>query len=121
MASDGRHRLTSPNEVIDAWKKFVAECENGYGWSIYEYENELGIRGAIESALHSSALEKYVELAVFQDRVTEIDKRFGVLLAAGFEVGGSDQPWWRRRLPGIGGEELASDARMLYGVKIVVV
>jgi YD repeat-containing protein len=121
MASGGRRRPSSPNEIVEAWEAFVVECEDGYGWGTYEYKNELDVRDAIESALRAPMLGEYPELDVFQARVAEIDTRFMALLAAGPEVSGPDHPWWSRRLPCTGGQEFASDVRRLFGMELTVV
>ena len=63
MASGGRRR-SSPNEIIDAWEAFVAECEDGYGWSIYEYQSELGMRGALETVLRPPLLMQSIRRSV---------------------------------------------------------
>lgn len=98
----------------------MVECEDGYEWGIDEYGNELGVRDAIESALHAPVLGKYPELGAFRVRVAEIDAKFMALLSEGPEVRGPKHTWWSRRLPHAAGPELASDARRLFGVELSV-
>ena len=121
MTDTGRRHADSPNEIVAAGEAFVAECTEGYGWGIYEYRNELGVRSAIDSALRSPALASHPEFRGFEARVAEIDARFAALVTAGPEVEGPDRPWWIRRLPPTGGEELAGDAKRLYGAELTVV
>jgi hypothetical protein len=121
MARNGGRRAFSPNETIDAWQSFVAECEDGYTFGIYEFENDLSVRDRIHLALQSATLSRYEELSTFRVRSAEIDKRFKALVAAGPKVRANEERWWRRRLPAVGGEELADDATRLYGVEITVV
>ena len=52
----GLRKEWSPASFIAAWSSFVADCEEGYQWSIYEYENELGVRDVIERVLKAPTI-----------------------------------------------------------------
>jgi len=97
----GARRTWSPAGYIDAWKAFVAACEEGYQWSIYEYENELGIRDVIDKVLTAPELTAYPELSIFAEAIADTDERFAALLRSG-------HPSYQR--PPSGGTVICPDA-----------
>ncbi|MGH2707806.1 MAG: hypothetical protein ACRDJK_05885, partial [Actinomycetota bacterium] len=50
LGSWGGRSLTL-NEAIEEWKHLVEQCEVGYDWGIYEFENDLAIRDLLEDVL----------------------------------------------------------------------
>ena len=114
----GARRTWSPAGYIDAWKAFVAACEEGYQWSIYEYENELGIRDVIDKVLTAPELTAYPELSIFAEAIADTDERFAALLRSGPSVLPEAAFWWNRNLPGRGGPDLVADAEAHYAVHL---
>lgn len=100
------------------WKQFVEWCEHGYGWSVYEYENELAVRDLIESLFHQKRLVNTTQMEWFRERVGEVDSRFRALLSSGPVVKTAAAPWWRERVPPYAGSELATDFESQYGVVV---
>ncbi|MGO4590306.1 hypothetical protein [Paenarthrobacter sp. 2TAF44] len=117
----GLRKDWSPAGYIDAWRSFVLDCEEGYQWSIYEYENELGVRDVIEKVLTAPELSVYPELPIFAEGVAEIDDRFASLLRLGPSVLQDSAPWWHRSLPGYAGPDLVADAKSIYSVQLRLV
>ncbi|MEV7662798.1 hypothetical protein [Paenarthrobacter sp. NPDC089316] len=117
----GARRNWSPAGYINAWKSFVAGCEEGYQWSIYEYENELEIRDVIAKVLSASELTAYPELAIFADAIADIDGRFAAVLRSGPSVLPETAFWWNRNLPGHAGPDLVADAEAHYAVHLRLV
>ena len=120
LSAVGFRRIVSPNDLVDAWAAFVSECEDGYGWDIYEYRNELALRDAIADLLDSEELARYAEFGGFQARTAQLDERFKAVLAGGPDVLGEGSPWWRRRIPGRAGAEFVQDAKAQFGVELQV-
>lgn len=114
----GARRNWSPAGHIDAWKSFVAACEEGYRWSIYEYENELEIRDVIDKALTAPKLTAHPELAIFAEAIADIDERFAALLRSGPSVLPETALWWHSNLPGWAGPDLVADAEAHYAVHL---
>ncbi|MFJ4267898.1 hypothetical protein ACIPY1_15170 [Paenarthrobacter nicotinovorans] len=114
----GARRNWSPAGYIDAWKSFVADCEEGYQWSIYEYENELEIRDVIDKVLTAPELTAYPELATFAEAIADTDERFAALLRSGPSVLPETASWWNRNLPGQAGPHLVADAEAHYAVHL---
>jgi len=117
----GARRDWSPAAYIDAWRSFVLDCEDGYQWSIYEYENELGVRDVIDQVLSASELTEYPELPIFAGTVAEIDERFASLLRTGPTLPRESAVWWHAGLPGHAGPDLVADAKAQYGVQLRLV
>lgn len=99
----------------------MLDCEEGYQWSIYEYENELGVRDVIDKVLTASELSAYPELPTFAEVVAEIDDRFASLLRLGPSVLQDSAPWWHSSLPGYAGPDLVADAKSKYSVQLRLV
>lgn len=108
----------SPAGYIDAWRSFVLDCEDGFQWSIYEYENELGIRDVIDKVLTAPELAAYPELAIFAEAIADTDERFAALLRSGPSVLPENAFWWNRNLPGHAGPDLVADAEAHYAVHL---
>lgn len=111
----------SPAGYIDAWRSFVSDCEDGFQWSIYEYENELGVRDVIDRVLSDSELSEYPELPIFAETVAEIDERFASLLRTGPSLPRQSAGWWHAGLPGYAGSDLVADAKAQHGVQLRLV
>jgi hypothetical protein len=108
-----------PTEVLGMWEQFVDACEQGYDWSIYEYDNDILVRDLIQTLLGDPRLVTITQMSWFRERVTEIDNRFKALSVAG-PVVRPEAPWWRARVPAYAGPELAADLESRYGVIINV-
>lgn len=117
----GARRDWSPAAYIDAWRSFVLDCEDGYQWSIYEYENELGVRDVIDQVLSAPELTRYPELPIFAETVAEIDGRFASLLRTGPSLPHQSAVCWRAGLPGYAGPDLVADSKAKYGVQLRLV
>jgi len=115
---NGWSRLRTAKDFVDAWSSFVAQCSRGYDMNIYEYENDLSVRGMIERLLSNEDLARFPEFANFSDRVAEIDAEFRALLQEGVEIRDSGTPWWERGVPRMAGAELAKDFSQMFGVAV---
>ena len=93
VGETGVRRSWSPAGYIEAWRSFVTECEEGYQWNIYEYENELSVRDAIEKVLSDANLAGTPEIRVFADAIDELDSRFESVVAAGPQIEEPPAPW----------------------------
>lgn len=121
VASQGWRRAFSPGEVIEMWDSFVSSCEEGYGWSIYEYYNEISVRDLIEVLLDQPTLREAPQQTWFREGVEEIDRRFNSLIKNGPKASGSTgRSWWRAQFPRYGGQEFAADVQARTGVSIEV-
>ena len=88
--------------LIEKWRKFVAEVEQGYNFGIEDYRNDLDVRGIIQ-------------LAKAEDAVTHaLDARFQKMLS-NTEVrvweSAPDKPFWDFGYPKNAGPELIDDLR----------
>ena len=119
-ALSGTGRERSPTELVDAWGSFVDLSEDGYGDNIYEYENDLAVRGLIEKLLRSDELRGEPGMSWFAEHVQSIDERFQRLLRPERLPVADDVPWWRAHPPRYAGEELAADFRQQYSVEVAV-
>ena len=108
----------SPSGLLQQWGQFVEECEAGYGWSIYEFDDELSARDLLAKMLEDTELARHPEAQELSGRVAEVDRRFKELLRSDVEVGDPQDPWWRRGVLRSAGSEYAADAHKLYGVQV---
>lgn len=115
----GRRSSWPPVRFVEAWRSLVDEVAIGYAGDLYEYENELAVRDALEVALKSVDPNAFPEWAELQKEIVEIDDALLELLRGGHEVR-PDAVWWRARLPERAGAEFAADAARLFGVQVRV-
>ena len=97
--------------LLEEWRDFVAECEAGYGWNVYEYHNDLSVRDRLEGARGEMDAEAAAHLA-------EIDLRFQALLQPGVQVGPEDGPWWHRGVLRYAGPEMAAELKEWFQVDV---
>lgn len=100
-------------ELLDEWRDFVAECEAGYGWNVYEYHNDLSVRDRLETCLAEMEAGDAAQVA-------EIDGRFRALLQPGVQVGPEDGPWWHRGVLRYAGPDMAAELKEWFQVEVEV-
>jgi len=106
-----QHSLSLDN-LIEKWRRFVIETEQGYEDSIYEYTNDLSIRDILEEVLLYAPqslrgkLAKEIEIwdIRFQKATVEAEKPLVSRLSCNL-------PWWWFRIPKKLAGELEADLR----------
>ncbi|HWK88427.1 MAG TPA: hypothetical protein VNP72_00480 [Longimicrobium sp.] len=113
------HIGPSPQSMLDEWRKFVQQCQDGYPFNIYEYHNDLSVRDRIEACLHETAADADAQ-AGFAAGVAEEDERFRALLQPGVQVGPEEDAWWHRGVLRYAWRDLARDLKDWFNVEIEV-
>jgi len=81
-------------ELLDRWKSLVADCEDGYGWSHYEYDNDATARDFLERLMCESGLPHDV-LRPVRDAVCVVDDRMKALMQDGVARRTKSPYWWK--------------------------
>ena len=110
----------SPYELLEEWKQFVDECRSGYEMDIYEYDNDLSVRDAIEKIISEKRLKPYQEYQEFKNLVLSIDKAFQELLSVSLERGDRSD-WWGKGVLKKAGEEYVNDIQDRYQFELEVI
>ena len=97
--------------LLDEWREFVAGCEAGYGWNVYEYHNDLAVRDRIAAGLDEMDADAAAQVA-------EVDARFRALLQPGVQVGPEEDPWWHRGVLRYAGPALAAELKEWFSVDV---
>lgn len=105
-------------ELLDRWEGFVDECENGYGWTIFEYDDEIGARDYLDAILNDPAVAEMPEVAELEKNVRRIDERFRALLQTGIARPDVPKHWWRRGVLKFAGEEYRFDMANQYSIHV---
>lgn len=93
--TEGRHETW--NELVQWWTRFVHDVETGYAFTIYDYHNDLDIRGRIQDVLDQLSDE---DRLVVEPEVAAADERFMAATREVDEVIATfDRGFWARRLP----------------------
>lgn len=116
VAARGWRGVSSPFDLIDRWRYVVEDVADGYGDNIYEYLNDLSVRGRIEDLLQDESLTDVEQMEWVRTQVSEIDARFRSLVRP--EAVRGDLPWWKAHLPAYAGAELVADIKEAYGVSL---
>lgn len=117
LETEGWNEVRPPFDLLDIWEGVVSDMETGYNFNIYEYDNDVSVRGAIELILETEGLKKYPEYEEFRQRAASIDERFKNLFSDEFSR--NDRlVWWESGILTNAGSEYSKDIRDLYGFKI---
>ncbi|WP_405060286.1 hypothetical protein OG474_01240 [Kribbella sp. NBC_01505] len=109
----------TPTGLIAAWTSFVDQAEAGYSDNIYEFRNDLSVRGRIEKLLGSAELQGFEQMGWVRAEIAEVDERYRALL---IEVDGpAGRGWWEAGVPRVAGAELAADFAEQYGIEVAVI
>lgn len=101
-------------EALDLWDTFISDCENGYGWTVFEYRNELSIRTIIEEALQNDDIQQFQDYEEYKMSILELDKRFKeIVLNKDFFIG---TYWWEKKLPKIGYGDFIKTLNEAYNI-----
>lgn len=103
--------------LVEMWEGFVSECSKGYAYNIYEYENDLSVRNAIERILSSNELESYLEYFNFKNKILELDQLFKALLSDRYFIE-DRKTWWEKGILIKGGVDYVNDIEELFKIKI---
>jgi len=94
-------RIGSPcrgDELLDIWDSFVADAEDGYGFTVFEYDAEIAVRDKIERLLADPELSGFPGHADFRRSIIPMDDRFRAQLRPEWRIPrippGWDS-WWR--------------------------
>lgn len=106
----GWRKAFSLNEMLDAWREFIDDVEEGYTWGIDEYWNDSGCRAWLDEAwpLLTAAVReaRQAELDALDDRFRAVTEPVHQWAAT--------RKWWQARIPIRRDGELAEDiARLL--------
>lgn len=102
LAEQGKKQY-APSQMVSRWEDFVESCEDGYDWSIYEYDNELSIRDSIELVLKNKDFANYPDYNEFCLIVSKIDDRLKCL----FQKAERERKttWWAKGILSTAGSE----------------
>lgn len=109
-------RSISPSALVDQWRDFVEACKDGYTATIYEYENERGVRDLLDVVMHHPSLSGFAELTHLSSSIADIDEQFRLVCRRDVMMGDATEPWWRRCVPQRTAGEMADDLMARYGI-----
>ncbi|NUK06137.1 hypothetical protein [Streptomyces lunaelactis] len=116
----GRSSSLTPHRAIEEWSEFVDDCTEGYEGTLFEYWDDMSIRGFLQRVVDDPEVKEVPELAWFKTEVRRVDEKFAGLLAQGFDVQGG-RGWWERKIPHVAGREMAENVKEQYGYEIEVI
>lgn len=108
----------SPWTAASQWEDFVSVVAQGYDDNIYEYENDLSIRGRIDKVLPDSTLSTFSDHEDFHKRISKADSQFRSACHQDILIRSAGDPWWERLVPIHASRELLDDIQRLFGVTL---
>jgi hypothetical protein len=104
------------NEIIGIYEDVVQQCVDGYGYTIYELDDDLYIRGRIDYLLKHSELKKYEEHLAFIAQINEMDNRLKSVSL--FNIRKPNENWWESFILKHAYEEYWENVKLHYGIEI---
>lgn len=117
LIAQGWTSKTTPSALLEMYKQFVEDCQSGYEMGIYEYDNDLSVRGVLEEIIQSNDLKQYENFEEFKRTVFQIDEEFRNLLSKDFKRQ-QKKYWWERGILSRASGEYLTDIEEIYGYKI---
>jgi hypothetical protein len=118
VLSGGGYKKRTSKELVEWWSGFVDQCIDGYDWTIYEYDDEIGVRDYLECLLIDSELQRFEEYEPFRSAIDEVDKRFRTVLQENVERPTDSSYWWRRGVLQFAGDEYRQDMESRYSIPV---
>lgn len=98
----------------------MEDCREGYSASLFEYWDDLSVRGFLQAVIDAPGIKDSPDTAWFIAEVTKIDLLFKRITEGGFDIPGR-WGWWEQTIPNFSGENMASDVRDQYGLEMEVI
>nr|WSZ98053.1 hypothetical protein OH820_22430 [Streptomyces sp. NBC_00857] len=114
----GRRLPVTPHRALEVWAEFVDDRRDGYAATLFEYGDDLSVRRFLQAVLDDPVIRRCPEAAWFAAELARTDALFRDLLADGLDVRSGGGAWWERRIPRVGGAEMAANVRELLGLEI---
>src|SRR5579864_4235503 len=100
----GRHK--SLHVLVDRWRKFVGSVEIGYPFTVYDYHDDLDIRGLLQDVLDRLTAAEQTDIVKSID-LADLDSRFmAATRATNKVIATRDSGRWANRVPIRPGPEL---------------
>ena len=107
----------SPNFLIENWKETVQSGED-YHFTIFEWDDEISVRGTIENILQNDDIMKLDYFYNnFKRQVENIDKHFMQITIDGVERTGPIN-WWEKRILRGGQDEYQNYIMAFYKIDL---
>ncbi|WDE06524.1 hypothetical protein SG34_006285 [Thalassomonas viridans] len=103
------------SSLIDKWRCFVEECEEGYQWNFSEYKNEIRVRYLIQNLMDDEKLSKGEEFKEVFAEIEKLDQRFKALLQPNIVIDKGDG-WWDKSVLNKAGYDYCQYMYDVYGV-----
>jgi hypothetical protein len=110
-------KFKSPAQMISAWSEFVEDCEEIYNWGLFEFDNDIAVRDAIDLLLQAETLKGFQEYIIFKEQVEKIDLKYKDLLLSTF-FRDEQKKWWKKGILQYAGEEYSEDILKRYNVSV---
>lgn len=114
----GGHKERSGAELVSAWSFLVDQCEDGYGWTLCEFDDEVSVRDYLESVLRDPDIIERPESLELAWQVHQIDNRFLALLQPGVLRPGHSSQWWRTGVLQFAGDDYRHDLGSLFSIHV---
>jgi hypothetical protein len=107
-----------PDRLAKEWKKRVGSIvDGGYGYTVFEFDDDLWIRGAIEHLLRDNELGGHKEMSLFRSEIDKSDRELRYLFMPDIVRPKADN-WWEAGILKEGGPAYVESIMAMYGVAV---
>ncbi|XZF13794.1 hypothetical protein ACTHGU_18590 [Chitinophagaceae bacterium MMS25-I14] len=108
----------SLSTLLSTWEGLMKECIDGYSFSLYEFDDEIGVRSNIELLMKSEILKPFSDFSFFLNEISRIDSELRKHLVLDVLKINSGSSWWKNCLPAAATHEFIDTVKTLYGADI---
>lgn len=107
----------SPNSIIEDWKETV-DSGKDYHFTIFEWDNEISVRGLIEKIINNEELKRLEFFyQKFKARVEEIDEELKRISLDDFERPHWEN-WWEKKVLKGGEDQYKENIKDFYSIDL---
>lgn len=112
------YKPRTPDELINWWDNLIKQCEDGYEWTIYEFDDEMAVRDYVSLVLRDESLQPMPEYVEFKHSIDELDNRFRAMLQEGVKRPFKRDDWWRTGVLRYAGSDYCEDMESRYSISV---
>lgn len=118
FAREGWTARITPEEVIERWRTFGADCIDGYPWDIEDYLNDITMRSTLKKVRGSLQSVNPGRTSSLMHEIAAVDASLQLVFEREVFPDVPRDQWWMRRAPSYAAQKFCHEFKEAYKVAI---